>query len=188
METGNKIGNKDIHYHLVEAAKLRDSSAQFELYNLYAKAMLNVSYRIVNDVDEAEDVVQDAFVNVFKNIDKYRADSTFGAWVKRIVVNASINALKKKKLDLVDMTFADHELEEEETAFESDLTIQDIKEAIQLLPEGFRAVLSLYLLEGYDHKEIGTVLGVTESTSKSQYNRAKKRLREIIKEKYQYER
>ena len=96
-----EIGNKDIHYHLIEAAKLNDQAAQFELYNLYVKAMLNVSFRIVNDRDEAEDVIQDAFINVFKNITKYRGESSFGAWVKRIVVNAnkekqeiSVNATK----------------------------------------------------------------------------------------------
>lgn len=183
-----EIGNKDIHYHLVEAAKRQDQAAQFELYNLYVKAMLNVSYRIVNDRDEAEDVIQEAFVSVFKNIDKYRGDSTFGAWVKRIVINASINMLKKRKLDLVDMEQADGALDESYEEEEVPLDLGAIKLAIQDLPEGFRAVLTLYLLEGYDHKEIGTVLGITESTSKSQFNRAKKRLKEILKERYQYER
>ncbi|SMD32694.1 RNA polymerase sigma-70 factor, ECF subfamily [Reichenbachiella faecimaris] len=183
-----EIGNKDIHYHLVEAAKRYDQGAQFELYNLYVKAMLNVSFRIVNDRDEAEDVIQDAFVNVFKNIDKYRGESTFGAWVKRIVINASINVLKKKKLDLVDMDQAGGEIDESFVEDEESLSLPAIKSAIMQLPEGFRAVLSLYLLEGYDHKEIGTVLGITESTSKSQFNRAKKKLREILKERYQYER
>ena len=183
-----EIGNKDIHYHLIEAAKRYDQAAQFELYNLYVKAMLNVSYRIVNDRDEAEDVIQEAFINVFKNIDKYRGDSTFGAWVKRIVINASINVLKKRRLDLVEMEEAGGEIDDSFEVEEESLSVSAINSAIQELPEGFRAVLSLYLLEGYDHKEIGTVLGITESTSKSQYNRAKKKLREILKEKYQYER
>ena len=183
-----EIGNKDIHYHLVDAAKRNDQNAQFELYNLYVKAMLNVSFRIVNDRDEAEDVIQEAFVNVFKNINKYRGESTFGAWVKRIVVNASINVLKKRKLDLVEMDQAGGEIDETFEEDEESLSLPAIKSAIMQLPEGFRAVLTLYLLEGYDHKEIGTVLGITESTSKSQFNRAKKKLREILKERYQYER
>lgn len=173
---------------MVEAAKRYDQAAQFELYNLYVKAMLNVSFRIVNDRDEAEDVIQEAFVNVFKNIDNYRGESTFGAWVKRIVINASINVLKKRKLDLVEMDQAGGEIDEPFVEEEESLSLPAIKSAIMELPEGFRAVLTLYLLEGYDHKEIGTVLGITESTSKSQFNRAKKKLREILKERYQYER
>lgn len=183
-----EIGNKDIHYHLIEAAKRYDQSAQFELYNLYVKAMLNVSFRIVNNRDEAEDVIQEAFVNVFKNIDKYRGESTFGAWVKRIVINASINLLKKRRLDLVEMDQAGGIIDDAFEIEEDSLSLSAIKSAIMELPEGFRAVLTLYLLEGYDHKEIGEVLGITESTSKSQFNRAKKKLREILKERYQYER
>ncbi|MEO9853510.1 MAG: RNA polymerase sigma factor [Reichenbachiella sp.] len=183
-----EIGNKDIHYHLIEAAKRYDQSAQFELYNLYVKAMLNVSFRIVNDRDEAEDVIQEAFVNIFKNIDKYRGESTFGAWVKRIVINASINLLKKRRLDFVDVDEAGGMIDDDFETEEESLSLPVIKSAIMELPEGFRAVLTLYLLEGYDHKEIGEVLGITESTSKSQFNRAKKKLREILKERYQYER
>lgn len=183
-----EIGNKDIHYHLVEAARRHDPAAQFELYNLYVKAMLNVSFRIVNNRNEAEDVIQEAFISVFKNIDKYRGESTFGAWVKRIVVNASINLIKKRKLDLVEVDQAEGVLDDEYELEEESLSVPAIKSAIMELPEGFRAVLSLYLLEGYDHKEIGEVLGITESTSKSQFNRAKKKLREILKERYQYER
>lgn len=183
-----EIGNKDIHYQLIEAARHQDQSAQFELYNLYVKAMLNVSFRIVKDRDEAEDIIQDSFISVFRNIDKYRGDSTFGAWVKRIVVNASINCLKKRKLDLVEVEEAGSVMDDAFEFEEDSLSIPAIKDAIMELPEGFRAVLTLYLLEGYDHKEIGTVLGITESTSKSQFNRAKKKLREILKEKYQYER
>ncbi|MEO9964927.1 MAG: RNA polymerase sigma factor [Reichenbachiella sp.] len=183
-----EIGNKDIHYHLVEAAKRHDQSAQFELYNLYVKAMLNVSFRIVNDRDEAEDVIQESFVNVFKNIDKYRGDSTFGAWVKRIVINASINILKKRRMDQVDVEQAGGVIDDAYEVEEESLSVPAIKSAILELPEGFRTVLTLYMLEGYDHKEIGEVLGISESTSKSQFNRAKKKLRVILKERYQYER
>lgn len=167
---------------------MNQGAAQQELYNLYVKAMLNVSFRIVNDRDEAEDVIQEAFIKVFKNIGSYRGDATFGAWVKRIVVNASINVLKKKKLELVEMGEADEAVSEEDDSYDSELSVTAIKSAILNLPDGFRSVITLYLLEGYDHKEIGVILGVTESTSKSQYNRAKKRLKEILKENYHYER
>ena len=183
-----KNNNKDIHDHLIEAAKNNEQAAQFELYNLYAKAMLNVSFRIVNDRDEAEDVIQEAFIKVFKNISSYRGDATFGAWVKRIVVNASINVLKKRKLDLVEMSEADGKAEDNYEYEEGSLSVSSIKTAILELPDGFRSVISLYLLEGYDHKEIGQVLGITESTSKSQYKRGKIRLQEILKDNYRYER
>ncbi len=183
-----EIGNKDIHYHLIEAAKARDSTAQFELYNLYAKAMLNVSFRIVNDRDEAEDVLQESFINVFKNIDSYRGDSSFGSWVKRIVINASLNVIKKRKLDLMDIDEGNIDVEDDYEEVESELSVENIRKAVDLLPDGFRLVFSLYAFEGYDHREIGEILEISENTSKSQYNRAKKKLKELLKEMYNYER
>lgn len=88
----------DLHQALVERAKKNDRGAQFELYKLYSKAMLNVSNRIVNNIEEAEDVLQESFILAFKNIKNYRGDSTFGSWLKRIVVNNSINILRKKQI------------------------------------------------------------------------------------------
>ena len=183
-----EIGNKDIHYKLIEAARFYDSAAQFELYNLYSKTMLNVSYRIVKDVSEAEDVLQESFVTAFNKLDSFRGDSTFGSWLKRIVINASINVLKKRKIDyqLIDENRDDRADEIDIEA--SDLSVDHIKKAIMELPEGFRLVFSLYAMEGYDHKEISEILNVSESTSKSQYNRAKRKLQMILKNMYNYER
>ncbi len=181
-----KTDHKDIHDHLIEAAKLNQGVAQAELYRLYSKAMLNTSYRILNDVYLAEDALQNAFVKVFKNIDQYRGESTFGAWIKRIVINASLNILQKNQMVFEDIEGQDWQ--QEEISETVDLNVDQIKAAVGQLPDGFRTVFSLYAFEGYDHQEIGSILEISESTSKTQYNRAKVKLRNILKEMYGYER
>lgn len=145
--------------------------------------MFNVAYRIVNNTEEAEDVLQEAFVSAFKNLDSYRGDSTFGAWLKRIVINRAINCLKKKRMErLPEDEHWDVKEEEAVDEFENfPFTVEQVRGAIEKLPDGYRAVLSLYLLEGYDHGEIGEIMGITESTSKSQFNRSKKKLKELLK-------
>ncbi|MDX2303385.1 MAG: RNA polymerase sigma factor [Microscillaceae bacterium] len=168
----------EIHNGLIEALKQGDRKAQFQVYKLYSKAMYNLCMRMTNHEAEAEDVLQEAFLDAFRKIHTFKGESTFGAWLKRIVINRSINHLKKRKLDLVpvdEMDFRDDEpgyAQEEEIKFQVDR----VHQAIQLLPDGFRMVLTLYLLEGYDHSEISEIMGISESTSKSQYNRAKKKL------------
>ena len=146
--------------------------------------MFNVAYRIVNNTEEAEDVLQEAFVSAFKNLNNYRGDSTFGAWLKKIVVNRAINYLKKKRMErLPEDEHWDVKEEEAVDEFENfPFTVEQVRGAIEKLPDGYRAVLSLYLLEGYDHGEIGKIMGITESTSKSQFNRSKKKLKELLKD------
>lgn len=142
-----------------------------------------MGYRIVKDEDEAEDVLQEAFISAFKNLNRYRGDSTFGAWLKRIVVNKAINSVKRKKMERFpedDQLEVPQEPSDEIRDFP--FTVEKVRSAIQKLPDGYRMVLSLYLLEGYDHVEIAEILGISESTSKSQFNRSKKRLREILEE------
>lgn len=146
--------------------------------------MYNVGYRIVNNTEEAQDVLQEAFISAFRNLEFYRGEATFGAWLKRIVVHKAINYLKKRKLE----RFPDDErfdVKQEDEAEEEDFpfSVETVRSAIQRLPDGYRAVLSLYLLEGYDHGEIAEILGITESTSKSQFNRSKKKLRELLEKK-----
>ncbi len=138
--------------------------------------------RIVNNIEEAEDILQEAFLSAFRNIKSYKWEAAFGAWLKRIVVNYSINHIRKKKLEVVSMEESKpvEKVEETPPDYELELTVEKVRNAIQLLPDGYRVVFSLYLLEGYDHGEIAEILNITESTSKSQYNRAKKKLREFI--------
>ena len=176
----------DKHYALVAECKQGSKKACFELYRLYSKAMLNVAFRIVGSVDEAEDVLQDAFIDAFNRIKDFRQETTFGLWLKQIVVHRAINLLRKRKLEMVEL--GEDQLDnipDEESEDDSDIQykVTQVKEAMKELPEGYRLVLSLYLLEGYDHEEIGQVLNISENTSRTQFLRAKRKLNEILKSK-----
>jgi RNA polymerase sigma-70 factor (ECF subfamily) len=149
--------------------------------------MFNVAMRITNDYAEAEDVLQESFLNAFQNIHTFRGDSTFGSWLKTIVVNKAIGLVKKRKLSLIAIDDREY-AETVETVDEADMQYQvaSVRKAIQKLPDGYRVVLSLYLLEGYDHGEIAEILQITEATSKSQYSRARKKLLDLIKNEHTY--
>ena len=141
---------------------------------------------MVNHQADAEDILQDSFLEAFNNINEYREDASFGAWLKKIVVNRSINALKKRKLILFDQIPGADVLADNGEVIDMDdlqLEVKRVNNCMMQLPVGYRVVLSLYLLEGYDHSEIGQILNITESTSKSQYNRGKEKLRELLKVK-----
>lgn len=171
------------HSDIIERCKNGERRAQYEIYRLYSKSMFNVAFRIVNRFEEAEDILQDVFVQAFSKLTQFKYESTFGAWLKRITINHCINHLRKRKVVLM----FPEELPTD-TVFESnektnDFAIEDldrIRRAMAKLPDGFRIVLSLYLLDGYDHSEISQILGITESTSKSQFKRAKDKLKQII--------
>lgn len=169
----------------MERCKQGDRKAQYELYRLYAKAMYNVCVRILNHDVEAEDALQDAFVDAFTHIHQFRQQSTFGAWLKQIVVNKSISQLRSKKVQWVGLEeIAEGEDPLDEKAVpeeEMNYEVERIRKAMTLLPEGYRVVVSLYLFEGYDHEEIGEILGVSETTSRTQYLRGKRKLQEILR-------
>ena len=172
-----------IHQEIIERCRQGDREAHYQLYKLYSKSMYNVGYRIVKNEAEAEDVLQEAFISAFRNLSNYRRDASFGSWLKRIVVNKAINVLKSRKTERLpeDENF---DLQEEVAApYEFRYSIEEVKNAMDVLPDGYRSVLSLYLLEGYDHAEIAEILGISESTSKSQFNRSKKKLRDILEVK-----
>ena len=153
-----------------------------QLYNLYCKGMFMVSYRYVKDKCIAEDVMQDAFLKAFKNIEKYKNEVAFGAWLKRIVINQSIDHLKKKKLELVSINEEiTTKIEDDNWQIENTISVDTIVEKINTLKEKYRLVLSLYLLEGYDHQEIAQVLNITENTSRTHLLRGKKILKEQLK-------
>ena len=171
---------RNLHDDVIALCLEGDRSAQHQLYNLYAKAMYNICYRITNDGDEAADVLQESFISAFNNLSSYKGTASFGAWLKRIVVNKSINHIRSKKMILVPLEDVEPVSVVEVNDEELYLDIERIKSGIELLPDGYRVVFSLYLLEGYDHKEIGQILGITESTSKSQYNRAKAKLKKLL--------
>ena len=171
----------NIHEELISRCQSGDRIAYKRIYQLYAKAMFNVCFRITGNDFEAEDALQEGFISAFKNIHNFRGDSTFGAWLKRIVVNKAINELKKRKTErLSDDDQHDFPAEDNTVEYKELLSVERVRDSINALPDGYRSVLSLYLIEGYDHQEIAEILDITESTSKSQLNRAKKRLREML--------
>ncbi len=160
-----------------------ERSAQFELYSKYARRMLNVAYRILRNEEDARDILQDAFLKVFSNLKNYRHQASFHAWLKRIVINTAINQAKKKGLlivdkpDLIERVAEQRSYEEQE---QINANLEQANKALMLLPDGYRTVLSLYLLEGYDHQEIASILDISVSTSLSQYSRGKKKWLALI--------
>ena len=173
----------DKHADLVDECRNGNRKAQFELYKLYANAMYNVALRIVNDDAEAEDVLQEAFLDAFNRIAAFRQETTFGLWLKQIVINRSINYLRKRKLELVSLDEIEVADEFETDFEETTLKVEAIKAAMNELPDGYRVVLTLYLFEGYDHEEIAHILKITENTSRSQYLRAKRKLNNLLEMK-----
>lgn len=170
-----------MHDDLIARCRAGDRDAHYRIYKLYSRSMYNVSYRITGNGEDAEDALQEAFISAFRSLDTYRGEATFGAWLKRIVVNKSINILNRRKHEwITDEEAGDRTDDEPEGDYKEELTIDRVKKAIEDLPDGYRSVLSLYLIEGYDHQEIAEILGITESTSKSQLNRAKGKLREKL--------
>ncbi len=169
---------------LVEACKRQDRRAQQQLYSQYARAMYNICLRMMGNEADAEDMLQNAFVDVFLKINSYRSEATIGAWIKRIVINTCINHLKKRRLNTTewDDRIGDQPAETDYKAQDASLDVDMVKRAMDELPDGYRTVFSLYLIEGYDHKEIADIMGVTEATSKSQFSRAKRKMREILAE------
>ncbi|MFC2117815.1 RNA polymerase sigma factor [Bacteroidota bacterium] len=183
MREANK-NSINIHQKLLDECRKGKPKAQLAIYKLYYKAMFNTSLRIVRERSEAEDIMQESFLSAFNKLEFFREDVTFGQWLKKIVINKSIDSLKKKKIqfqsieehpDIVSLKDTDTQTNSSEKG-----KIKQIREAIPKLPDGYRTILSLYLLEGYDHDEISSILDITPSTSRSQYLRAKKRLLKII--------
>jgi len=174
----------DIHRQLVEACKAGNRKAYNELYNSYAKAMYNICYRMMNDAEDARDMLQEGFVDAFRRLESFRFESTFGAWLKKIVINKCINALEKRRI-----VWVDEEISDENTADsdndrineeELQLSVERVKKAMNRLPEGARVIFSLYLLEGYDHTEISEILHISESTSKTQFMRARQMVKDFM--------
>jgi RNA polymerase sigma-70 factor (ECF subfamily) len=178
---GDNPNYTDVNIAIIERCQKGERKAFQELYNLYAKAMFNISVRILNDSNEAEEVLQDSFLKAFEKINTYDKKYSFGVWLKRIVINRSLDVLKKRKLNFISIN--DTDLREEEADEESIYDVDAIKKCIQELPDGYRTILSLFVFEECSHKEIAALLGISEGTSKSQYNRAKKKLIELIKYK-----
>ncbi len=159
--------------------------AQRELYSRYSPKMMAICYRFAHSREDAEDILQEAFVKVFKNIDTYENKGPFEGWLRRIIVHTCINVLKRNKKfkDHVEYEEVDEGMLKMKESVYSLMQSRQIVECIRLMPIGYRTVLNLYAIEGYSHREIGEILDIEESTSRSQYTRAKVLLEQIMMKK-----
>mgnify|MGYP001798227199 CR=1 FL=1 len=171
-----------VHRDIIEACKKGNRQSQFDLYRLYSKAMFNICLRMVKNDLDAEDLLLNSFIDVFTKLHSFRYQSSIGAWIKRIVINNCINFLKKRRLQIDEWDDKIPERLERESNDHQEvaLSVEKVNRALLELPDGYRVVFSLYLMEGYDHKEIAQILGVSEATSKSQYSRAIAKLRQLL--------
>ena len=168
----------------INQLKKGNELAAFNLYNDYSKAMYNTLTRITNDTETAKDLLQEAFVKAFRKIHDLDDPQAFAGWLKRIVVNTGLEFIRKKKYLFEDIEEqSDIETEEVESSM---IDTEVLHKAIQDLPDGCRAVLSLHLIEGYKHREIADQLGISESTSKTQYKHAKRLLKVKLQHHYEY--
>ncbi|MGB5323778.1 RNA polymerase sigma factor [Lutimonas sp.] len=173
--------DRNTQVHLIEKCKKNDNRAQMQLYDLYCKAMFNTAFNFIKDDDIAQDVMQEAFIKAFKKIGTYTGEASFGSWLKRIVINQSLDWLKKQKLDTVEL--------KEEIAFlpndeplevDPEISMAVIYKCIEALPQKCKNVVKLYLLEGYDHQEVAQILEISEVASRSQLSRGKSKLKELL--------
>ncbi|WP_405569633.1 RNA polymerase sigma factor [Winogradskyella sp. Asnod2-B02-A] len=184
-QSKNQIKISTFQIHIVEKCKQNDRQAQLQLYNQYCNGMLLVALRFVNDTMEAEDIVQEAFIKAFSKLEQYKAEVSFGAWLKRIVINRCIDVLKSKRQRLVELEDYHinviEENHESEWTIEDDITLETVKSAIEDLPEKYKYVVMLYLMEGYDHQEISEILNISEVASRTQLSRGKQKLQLALK-------
>lgn len=167
---------------LIQGCLNNDRISQKQLYDTYKNAMYSVCFRICGNQDDAKDALQEGFIEVFKSLPTYRAEASIGAWIKTIMVRRAIRKLKK--LSFV----SENEALSESVEFDSDLSGEELHQAIMMLDEGFRSVFVLYQVEGYSHREVAQMLSISEGTSKSQLHYAKKKLQLILQKTYGYER
>ncbi|MAN58975.1 MAG: RNA polymerase subunit sigma-70 [Flavobacteriaceae bacterium] len=171
------------HSLLVEQCRQHNRKAQMALYKQYCDGMFKVASRYLRDTAEAEDALQEAFIKAFKKLDQFKGDVTFGAWLKRIVINTCLDCIKAKKAIVEPL---DDELlhvpdEDSDWSVPDETTMDEVLAAIGQLPHNFRCVVQLYLLEGYDHREIASILDISESASRTNLYRGKLQLQNTLK-------
>lgn len=170
-------------HQLIAECQANNRKAQLELYNRYCEGMFVVSKRFLKDSYEAEDAMQEAFIKAFAKLHQFNGEVTFGAWLKRIVINKCIDKLKSKKLELVAineniLSTAD---EDENWNIDDGIGIEEVKKTIEKLPEKYKYPLMLFLIEGYDHEEISEIMNITQVASRTMVHRGKKKLQEELK-------
>ena len=161
-------------HQLVKECLKGKAAAQKELYNLFAGSMLGICYRYTKSIADAEDVLQEGFVKVFKNLQQYKFEGELGGWIRKIMVNTAINYLKKHSRYQTELLFTDDQLHAVgEDHPEVRMSAKELSELIRQLPTGYQTIFNLHAVEGYTHVEIGGILGIHEGTSRSQYARAR---------------
>ena len=169
---------------IVEQCKANNRSAQLKLYKQYCDGMYCVAIRFLKNSDDAEDVTQEAFIKAFQKIHQFKGDVTFGAWLKRIVINKSIDFLKAKQQKLVALDEGYmHVATDDNWAIEEGISLEEVKQAIESLPEKYKFVVMMFLMEGFDHNEISQVLNISESACRTRLSRGKGCLKELLKNK-----
>ena len=171
------------HHQLIKDCLKQDRSAQHKLYNLFAPQMLGVCYRYTKSLDDAEDILQEAFVKVFTNLKQYKGDGELGAWIRRIMVNTALSYLRRHSRYRSQMEFEStplHPVTEAQAPVK--MQTDALIEMIRKLPAGYQTVFNLVAVEGYNHLEVAAMLGINENTSRSQYMRARLMLMRWIEE------
>ena len=169
---------------LVEKCKANDRNAQLKLYKQYSEGMFCVAMRYMKNEDDAEDVMQEAFIKAFQKIHQFRGEVTFGAWLKRIVINKCLDHLNSVRIAHAELREQNlHIVEDEDWSVEEVITVAEVKLAMEQLPDKYRDVVRLFLVEGYDHQEISNILDIREATSRTRLMRGKGFLKELLKEK-----
>lgn len=172
------------YYKLVKDVLRSKPEAQRQLYEHFAQQMLGVCFRYTKSIADAEDILQEGFVKVFKHLHQYNGEGELGAWVRKVMVNTALNYLKKNKRYQNDLVFDDlvlHPISTDDA--QVNLQIKELAELIRQLPTGFQTIFNLHAVEGYSHVEIAAMLGITDGTSRSQYARARALLIEWIKKR-----
>ncbi len=182
-KTNNETGLM-FQIDIVEECKANNRKAQLKLYNQYCDGMFCVAMRFLKNEVDAEDVTQESFIKAFQKIDQFKGDVTFGAWLKRIVINKSIDFLKSKRQRMVELDECFMSLtEDDDWTIESGINLEEVKIAIESLPEKYKYVVMMFLMEGFDHNEISEVLGLTSSNCRTRLLRGKGLLKELLKNK-----
>lgn len=173
------------HYALVKDCLKGKPAAQKQLYDLFASSMLSVCYRYTKSIADAEDVLQEGFVKVFFNLHQYQFKGELGGWVRRIMVTTAINFLKRNARYQTELFFTDEHLHavNNDAHPEIKMEAKELADLIRQLPPGYQTIFNLYAVEGFNHVEIGKILGIQESTSRSQYARARALLIQWIEKK-----
>lgn len=191
MNRNDALQDKQEHIkRLLRSCQDGDTRAQFEIYKLYYKAMYNTSLRIVQEPGQAEDVMQEAFLSAFTKLHTFKGEVPFGAWLKRIVINKSLTAVKKvSRLQEVKLEVVEHQLEGDASGIASEdrndyasMRVQEVMAAMGKLKDNYRVILNLSLLEGYDNEEIAGILQISDESCRTTISRAKSKLRQILTE------